>query len=221
MPSLNKDYKTSHYLPQVRTCDFEGISPLWPPLPGRVIRLSFSTSPKTLSLRFDSVQVYREAELSASTGTVKPVWFLKLKWERNSPVAIFSGCHCIMATPREFMKCHQGVQCTMLHCKYNKELQCKYAKATAAFHGWVTTRENTDWEKRIHHDSVHAKTFQSCLTLCGPMDCSPPGSSVHGILQARILECIITLSPGDLPDPGMEPLSLISPALADRVFFYC
>ena len=31
---------------------------------------------------------------------------------------------------------------------------------------------------------------QSCLTLCGPMDCSPPDSSVHGILQARILECV-------------------------------
>ena len=31
---------------------------------------------------------------------------------------------------------------------------------------------------------------QSCLTLCNPIDCSPPGSSVHGILQARILEWI-------------------------------
>ena len=31
---------------------------------------------------------------------------------------------------------------------------------------------------------------QSCLTLCHPMDCSPPGSSVHGILQARILEWV-------------------------------
>ena len=29
---------------------------------------------------------------------------------------------------------------------------------------------------------------QSCLTLCNPMDCSPPGSSVHGIFQARVLE---------------------------------
>ena len=35
---------------------------------------------------------------------------------------------------------------------------------------------------------VHAKSFQLCLTLCNPVDCSPPGSSVHGILQARILE---------------------------------
>ena len=34
---------------------------------------------------------------------------------------------------------------------------------------------------------------QSCLTLCGPMDCSPPGSSVHGILQARILEWVAIL----------------------------
>ena len=35
---------------------------------------------------------------------------------------------------------------------------------------------------------MHAKSFQSCPTLCDPMDCSPPGSSVQGILQARILE---------------------------------
>ena len=33
-----------------------------------------------------------------------------------------------------------------------------------------------------------AKSLQSCLTLCDPMDCSPPGSSVHGIFQARVLE---------------------------------
>ena len=32
---------------------------------------------------------------------------------------------------------------------------------------------------------------QSCLTLCYPMDCSPPGSSVHGFLQARILEWVV------------------------------
>ena len=36
----------------------------------------------------------------------------------------------------------------------------------------------------------HAKLLQLCLTLCNPMDCGPPGSSVHGILQARILEWV-------------------------------
>ena len=38
---------------------------------------------------------------------------------------------------------------------------------------------------------VYAKSIQSCLTLCDPMDCSPPGSSVHGLLQARILEWVV------------------------------
>ena len=37
---------------------------------------------------------------------------------------------------------------------------------------------------------VHAKSPQSCLTFCDPMDYTLPGSSVHGILQARILECV-------------------------------
>ena len=35
-----------------------------------------------------------------------------------------------------------------------------------------------------------AQLFHSCPTLCDPMDCSPPGSSVHGVLQARILEWV-------------------------------
>ena len=37
---------------------------------------------------------------------------------------------------------------------------------------------------------VHAKLLQSYLTLCNLMDCSPPGSPVHVILQARLLEWI-------------------------------
>ena len=37
---------------------------------------------------------------------------------------------------------------------------------------------------------MHAKSLQSCLTLCDPVDSSPPGSSVHGIPQARIMEWV-------------------------------
>ena len=48
-------------------------------------------------------------------------------------------------------------------------------------------------------NSVHAALLQSCLMLWDPMDCSPPGSSAHGILQARILEWVVVASPGDLP----------------------
>ena len=53
-------------------------------------------------------------------------------------------------------------------------------------------------------DSLHfccCLVAQLCLTLCDPMDCSPPGSSVHGISQARVLQWVAS-SPGELPDPG-------------------
>ena len=128
-----------------------------------------------------------------------------------------------------------------------------------------------------------SEVAQSCPTLCNPMDCIPPGSSIHGIFQARMLEwvtisysrslssysrtdidqnsrlnlmnslvlsrfCHVWLfatpwtaahqaplsmgffrqgswsvllplpSPGDLPDPGIEPTSFASPVLAGRVF---
>ena len=45
--------------------------------------------------------------------------------------------------------------------------------------------------------------IQSCLTLCNLMNCSPPGSSVHEIVQARILEWVAIPSVGDRPDPGI------------------
>ena len=54
-----------------------------------------------------------------------------------------------------------------------------------------------------------------------PMDCSPLGSSVHGILQARILESVAMPSSRDLPNPGMEPVSLTSHALAGSFFTIC
>ena len=63
-----------------------------------------------------------------------------------------------------------------------------------------------------------AKSLQSCPTLCNPVVCSPSGSSVHGILQARILEWVAIPTPGDLPDPGIKPVSLVSPVLAGGLF---
>ena len=50
------------------------------------------------------------------------------------------------------------------------------------------------------------------------MDYTPSGSSVHGILQARILEWGACIPPGDVPNPGIQPTSLMSPALAGGFF---
>ena len=59
-----------------------------------------------------------------------------------------------------------------------------------------------------------------CSTLCSFMDCSPPGSSVHGIFQARILEWVaISSSRGSSwPRDYMNPQLFVSPTLADRFF---
>ena len=71
---------------------------------------------------------------------------------------------------------------------------------------------------QVLSDGVNVLVTQSCPTLCDHMGCSPPDSSVHGILQARRLEWVAMASPGDLPDPGIEPKSPLSPALAGRFF---
>ena len=60
---------------------------------------------------------------------------------------------------------------------------------------------------------------ESNSTLCNPMDGSPPpGSSVHGIFQATILEQVPFPSPGYLPNPVIETSSLVFLALAGRFF---
>ena len=58
----------------------------------------------------------------------------------------------------------------------------------------------------------------SCVRLCDSVNSSPQGSLVYGILQAIILEWVAMPPPGNLPDPGVEPVSLKSPALGSRFF---
>ena len=60
---------------------------------------------------------------------------------------------------------------------------------------------------------------QSCLTLCNPNDCSPSGSSVHGIFQARILEWLAILYSRESSDSGMKPASLAPLALAGQFLY--
>ena len=68
------------------------------------------------------------------------------------------------------------------------------------------------------YNSDACSVSQSCLTLCNPRGCSPPGSSVHGIFQPRILNGLPFSPPGHLPDPGVEPVVLASPVLAGEFF---
>ena len=63
-----------------------------------------------------------------------------------------------------------------------------------------------------------AKLLQSCPTLRNPMDHSPPGFSVHGILQAKMLEWVAMPSSRGSSNPGIESMSLMYPALAGGFF---
>ena len=62
------------------------------------------------------------------------------------------------------------------------------------------------------------KSLQLYLSLCDPMDCSPSSSSVHGILQARMLEWV-AMPPGDLPEPEITSPSLVS-CLGRQVLYH-
>ena len=70
--------------------------------------------------------------------------------------------------------------------------------------------ENNIKSKNVH---VHAKSLQLCPTLCNPMDYSLPSSSIHGIFQAKYWSGLPFPSPGDLPDPGIEPAATAAKSL--------
>ena len=73
----------------------------------------------------------------------------------------------------------------------------------------------TSWEQ-VHGHTCMLSCF-SCISL-PPLVCSMPGSSVLGILQARILQWLAMPSTRALPDPGIKPACLMSPALAGLFF---
>ena len=78
-------------------------------------------------------------------------------------------------------------------------------------------------EKRfeVHFFFGHSKSLQSCPTLCDPMDCSPSGSSIHGILQARILGWVaISFSRGSSP-PRDQTMSPRVSCIGRWVLYHC
>ena len=63
-----------------------------------------------------------------------------------------------------------------------------------------------------------AKSLQSCLTLCNPVDWGLPGFSVHSISRQEYWSGLPFPSPGDLRDPVIKPVCLMSPKLAGQFF---
>ena len=132
---------------------------------------------------------------------------------------------------------HVSVQLVFLN-KLNKSLTSSTQYRVSQFYFDVEIHQETSstptrvcsrkrwWGAVLHGSSavpapvtVESNAFQQlCPVLCNPMDCSPPGSSVHGIFHSEYWSGLPFPSPGDLPDPGMEPASLVSPALTGGFF---
>ena len=86
---------------------------------------------------------------------------------------------------------------------------CFYrAKITMVWTKSHITKKALD-AKSQGHMCMCSKSLQLCPTLWDTMDCSPPGSSVHGILQARILEWVAVPSSRGSSKPGIEPRSYV------------
>ena len=71
---------------------------------------------------------------------------------------------------------------------------------------WMVTRP-ASWDYKYQ---VQSEVAQSCPTLCGLMGCSRPGSSIHGIFQARVLEWVAISFSKDLPNQGLNWVSRIA-----------
>ena len=66
--------------------------------------------------------------------------------------------------------------------------------------------------------NVHAKSLQSCLTLCDSLDLARQAPLSMGFSRQEYWSGLPCPPPGDLPDSGIKPTSLVSPALAGRFF---
>ena len=93
---------------------------------------------------------------------------------------------CLGTQPKAGGKLHLRLNTSMIPTvnKYHKrKLQRNIRKSIL-----LSTNQSVKEKSLLFFIVMRHAYTQSCLTLCDPMDCSPPSSSVHGILQARILE---------------------------------
>ena len=82
----------------------------------------------------------------------------------------------------------------MRWCSLHTEVQRTRSRQLVVVSVLPKNRKNGQWDETIRKAAC-ALSFQSCPVLCDPVDCNPLGSSVHGVLQAGILEGVAMPSP--------------------------
>ena len=185
-----------------------------------------TTTTKPLSLWF-----FAKADPRADTGTMGHPPHLRLVWDSLHSWAVSEGRKNDLTISSVFidstlyrtlssMRLGRG---SMLQCKPSGRSRISGAELrgtleitfipTPGQHPWRLP-PLTSWVLKC----AGAKSLQSCPTLCDPMDCSPPAPLSMGFSRQEYWSGLPCLPPEDLPDPGIEPACLTSPALAGRLF---
>ena len=145
----------------------------------------------------------------------------------SPPVKVLSFAGCFTAVPDVDARCEMPASGSEA-ASPSKAEHCRSCDNASLLH-WLSSFLSWEyWECFLSFLSENQSSYliillcaqvaQSCPTLCDPMDCSPSDSSVHEIFQARILEWVAISFSRDLPDPGIEPVSLVSPVLTGGFF---
>ena len=134
------------------------------------------------------------------------------------PYCLMAG-QCILIVWLEFFELHWGFLYRLIQSGF---YEC--FKITWKEYMWIYRYARIcKYKDMCMCDSVVelcAKSLQLCLTLCDPLDCRPPGSSVHRILQARILELVaIPFSRGSSRPRDWTCISCVSCIAGDSLLF--
>ena len=114
---------------------------------------------------------------------------------------------------------HKQIVQTSIKDGNNKKLKNNWYISSITHWTWVKHNVLVDRMLQSYIRCMRTKPLQSYPTLCNPMDCSPSGCSVHGILQARIPECVaMPLLQGICLTQELNTMTLMSPALAGNFF---
>ena len=111
---------------------------------------------------------------------------LNYAWESRAKSQTFPASRRVLVPPEVFLW-EEIMSFSKIKHKIQHKQRCPEEFYSLLLSGATASSKNS-WQ----HMPVYAQLLQSCPTLCDPVDCSPPGSNVHGIFQARILEWVAT-----------------------------
>ena len=122
----------------------------------------------------DSVQPHRR----------KPTRLLHLSDSSGKNTGV--GCHCLLQCMKVKSKSEVAQSCRLLATPWTAAHQAPPSMGLSRQEYW----SGLPLPSPTFQPAAAAKSLQLCLTLCDPIDGSPPGSSIHGIFQARVLEWV-------------------------------